>query len=203
MLNARQIGKSSLAVRTVADLTAAGIRTIYVDLQRLGGANVTPEQWYLGLLAEIGRGLNLREEFLTYWRGRAEFSLVKRVFGALREVALGRSAAPAALAVPPPQVLAWETHQAEICENANQWSLAAAWVDRIKRLQPGDREPPQFWPDVYAEAGRWDRVLADYQRAIAVGHEQAIWRWYLVAGAQLNVGDLAGYRQTCALMLRR
>ncbi|MGD0111941.1 MAG: AAA-like domain-containing protein [Armatimonadota bacterium] len=90
VLNARQMGKSSLAVRTVAQLTASGVRTVYVDLQRLGGANVTPEQWYLGLLVEIGRGLGLRDEFLAYWREHREFSLIQRVLGAVREVALER-----------------------------------------------------------------------------------------------------------------
>ena len=79
VLNARQMGKSLLAVRTVAELTASGVRTVYVDLQRLGGANVTPEQWYVGLLAEIGRGLGLRAEFRSYWQEHAEFSLVQRV----------------------------------------------------------------------------------------------------------------------------
>jgi WD40 repeat protein/tetratricopeptide (TPR) repeat protein len=94
VLNARQMGKSSLAVRTVAHLAAQGIRTAYVDLQRLGGANATPEQWYLGLLLEMGRGLGLRAEFREYWREHADLSLVQRVFGALREVALERVSGP-------------------------------------------------------------------------------------------------------------
>ena len=88
VLNARQMGKSSLSVRAVVQLAQQGIRTVFVDLQKFGGANVNPEQWYLGLLLEMGRGLDLREEFLAYWQEQVALSPVQRLFGALREVAL-------------------------------------------------------------------------------------------------------------------
>src|SRR5512137_1374031 len=88
LLNARQMGKSSLSVRAMAQLTAQGVKTVFVDLQKFGGANVTPEQWYIGLLAEIARSLGLRKEFLDFWKANSEWTLVRRFFGALREVAL-------------------------------------------------------------------------------------------------------------------
>src|SRR5512142_475773 len=68
VLHARQMGKSSLAVRCMQRLQQAGTRTVFLDLTKLGGANVTPEQWYLGLLAETGRALGLRRESLAYWK---------------------------------------------------------------------------------------------------------------------------------------
>src|SRR5512137_1055734 len=68
LLNARQMGKSSLSVRAMSQLSEQGVKTIFVDLQKFGGANVTPEQWYLGLLLEMGRGLGLRPAFLIYWQ---------------------------------------------------------------------------------------------------------------------------------------
>lgn len=44
VLNSRQMGKSSLAVRTMAKLQRAGVKTVFLDLTKIGGSNVTPEQ---------------------------------------------------------------------------------------------------------------------------------------------------------------
>ncbi|WP_395140742.1 AAA-like domain-containing protein, partial [Armatimonas sp.] len=88
VLNTRQMGKSSLSVRTIVALQEKGVKTVFLDLTRFGGQNVTAEQWYLGLLVETGRALGLRAEFLAYWKAHAEFSFVQRFFGALGEVAL-------------------------------------------------------------------------------------------------------------------
>jgi len=65
VLNSRQMGKSSLAVRTIARLSNDGFRCAFVDLTRLGGGTVTPEQWYSGLLVETGRALGLRAEAIA------------------------------------------------------------------------------------------------------------------------------------------
>ena len=94
VLNSRQMGKSSLSVRTMNKLREAGVKPIFLDLTRFGGASATPEQWYVGLLAEIGRVLNLRRELLAYWKENTQFGLVPRFFGALREIALEQVEAP-------------------------------------------------------------------------------------------------------------
>ena len=44
VLVARQMGKSSLMVRTSARLRQAGIKTAIIDLTRIG-SSVTPSQW--------------------------------------------------------------------------------------------------------------------------------------------------------------
>ncbi len=94
VLNSRQMGKSSLCVRAIQRLREEGVRTAFVDLTRIGAQNVKPDQWYAGLLAETGRALNLRNEFLRHWKERQELSPVQRYFGAIREVALTASEAP-------------------------------------------------------------------------------------------------------------
>src|SRR5437763_314617 len=66
VLNSRQMGKSSLCVRTMARLREEGIRTAFLDLTKFGGRNLTAEQWYAALLAEMGRELGLRAECLAY-----------------------------------------------------------------------------------------------------------------------------------------
>ncbi len=97
VLNSRQMGKSSLAVRTMAKLQEAGVKTVFLDLTKIGGSNVTPEQWYIGLLSETGRALGLRKEFLEYWKANSEYSLVQRFIGALHDVALATIASPLVL----------------------------------------------------------------------------------------------------------
>ncbi|MEZ0327822.1 MAG: AAA-like domain-containing protein [Fimbriimonas sp.] len=94
VLNARQMGKSSLSVRTMAQLNEKGIKTVFIDLTKLGGRNVTSDQWYAGLLSEIGRSLGLRAEFLKYFTENKELGAMQRFFGAIREVALATIAEP-------------------------------------------------------------------------------------------------------------
>jgi WD40 repeat protein len=99
VLNSRQMGKSSLSVRTMAELEAHGIRTAFVDLTQIGGRNVTPEQWYTGLCGELGRSLGLRKEVLAYCKENADLSPMQRLFGSLREVLLSRFDTPVVLFV--------------------------------------------------------------------------------------------------------
>src|SRR5215475_15623232 len=54
VLTARQMGKSSLMVRTAARLREDGVGVSVLDLTAIG-QNVSAEQWYDGLLGKIGR----------------------------------------------------------------------------------------------------------------------------------------------------
>jgi WD40 repeat protein len=94
VLNSRQMGKSSLCVRTMARLQGCGVRPAFIDLTKIGGRNVTPAQWYAGLLVETGRALGLRAEMLRKWQEDSELSPMQRFFSALRDVALERLDAP-------------------------------------------------------------------------------------------------------------
>ena len=71
-------------------LEVSGVRTAFVDLTKIGGRNVTPEQWYAGIAVEIGRSLELKSEILGYWKENGHLSPVQRLFGSLREVVLDR-----------------------------------------------------------------------------------------------------------------
>lgn len=88
VLNSRQMGKSSLCVRTIGRLKDQGVRTVFCDLTKFGGRNLTAEQWYAALLSEMGRDLGLRSEFLAYWKDNADLPAVQRLFGALVEEGL-------------------------------------------------------------------------------------------------------------------
>lgn len=91
VLNSRQMGKSSLCVRTMARLGEQGIRCAFIDITKLGGRNVTPEQWYAGMALEIGRSLGLRTEILEYWKAESSVGPMQRFFGALQQVVLKSS----------------------------------------------------------------------------------------------------------------
>ena len=84
----RQMGKSSLCVRTVRRLREQGARTLFLDLTKFGARNLTPEQWYAALLSEPGRELGLRGEMLRHWKEHGHFGPMQLFFGALTEVAL-------------------------------------------------------------------------------------------------------------------
>src|SRR5262245_15984099 len=61
VLTSRQLGKSSLMVRTAARLRADGVAVAILDLTAVG-QNLNPEQWYDGLLGVLGRSLGFDEE---------------------------------------------------------------------------------------------------------------------------------------------
>src|SRR5918912_2309463 len=54
VLTSRQMGKSSLMVRTAARLREEGVQVAILDLQGVG-QNLSPEQWYNGLMGRLGR----------------------------------------------------------------------------------------------------------------------------------------------------
>ena len=90
VLNSRQMGKSSLCVRTMARLKEQGWRTCFLDLTKFGGRNLSAEQWYAALLSEAGRELGLRSEMLTFWKANTDLGPMQRFFGAIQQVALPR-----------------------------------------------------------------------------------------------------------------
>ncbi|MBM3836438.1 MAG: response regulator [Verrucomicrobia bacterium] len=91
VLTSRQMGKSSLMVRTAHKLRERGVSVVALDLTAIG-QNVTPEQWYDGLLSRIGRALRLEDEFEDFWLRHERLGPVQRLFTALREVELKRHA---------------------------------------------------------------------------------------------------------------
>ena len=94
ILTSRQMGKSSLMVRTAKKLRETQKTHVAVlDLTAIG-QNLTPEQWYDGLLMRTGRQLGLEDELEEYWFKNAALSPVQRYFGALQEIALAKLEGP-------------------------------------------------------------------------------------------------------------
>lgn len=86
VLTSRQMGKSSLMVRTVQRLKAKQIKSVIIDLTAIGRATV--DQWYLALLARIARKLRLSVSPEVWWQEQASLSIVERFTQYLLHVAL-------------------------------------------------------------------------------------------------------------------
>ena len=74
ILNARQMGKSSLMVRMMHHLQQEKFSCGAIDLTRLGSENITPNQWYKGLAVELWRsfGLLSKVNFKAWWNSHQD-----------------------------------------------------------------------------------------------------------------------------------
>lgn len=75
VLNSRQMGKSSLRVRTMQRLKADAITCAFVDLSGIGKQGVTPEKWYAGLINALVSSCYLSDkiDWRQWWRSQQEF----------------------------------------------------------------------------------------------------------------------------------
>lgn len=88
VFNTRQIGKSSLRVRTKYRLEQDGVRCAAIDLTNLGSDNVTAEKWYMGIAAELWRSLQLNGDFQKWWQQEDSLSAVQRLDHFMKDVIL-------------------------------------------------------------------------------------------------------------------
>jgi WD40 repeat protein len=87
VLTARQMGKSSLMLRTAARLRQSGIGVAALDLTGIG-TNLSPEQWYSGLIIQMGDRLNLEDQLLDFWQANLSLGPMQRWISAIRKVVL-------------------------------------------------------------------------------------------------------------------
>lgn len=75
VLNSRQMGKSSLRVRTMQRLQANEITCAFVDLSGIGKQGVTPEKWYSGFVNGLVSSCQLSDKvnWRQWWRSQQEF----------------------------------------------------------------------------------------------------------------------------------
>ncbi len=93
VLTSRQMGKSSLMVRTASRLRDEGVGVAVLDLTAIG-QNLTPEQWYSGLLTQTGQQLELDDELEEFWDSRQNLGPLQRWMQAIRQVLLPRYPGP-------------------------------------------------------------------------------------------------------------
>ena len=88
IFNSRQMGKSSLLVRTKHRLQQSGCQCTSVDLSIIGSEEITPLQWYKGVTADLWSGFKLLETITlkSWWRERSDISLLKRLSAFIEEL---------------------------------------------------------------------------------------------------------------------
>jgi tetratricopeptide (TPR) repeat protein len=86
VLTPRQMGKSSLMIRTARFLQQQGVRTAIVDLTQIGLVGV--DQWYLNLLTDLKEDFGLSIDLEAWWRNHASLGPVKCFTKFLRDVVL-------------------------------------------------------------------------------------------------------------------
>ncbi len=88
VLTARQMGKSSLMVRTAERLRDAGVRVAVLDLTAIG-QNVSVEQWYYTLLCRLGEKLGVEEALDDFWQAHPSLTPLRRFVAAVEQCVLG------------------------------------------------------------------------------------------------------------------
>src|SRR5438876_4406456 len=95
VLTSRQMGKSSLMVHTAARLREEGVAVAVLDLTSVG-QNLSPDQWYGGLLRSLGDQLDpsgaLEDELDEFWLAAEHLGPLQRWLTALRQIVLPRVA---------------------------------------------------------------------------------------------------------------
>ncbi|MBD2295670.1 AAA-like domain-containing protein [Anabaena sphaerica FACHB-251] len=81
VLNCRQMGKSSLLVRTKHRLEQEGFKCTTVDMTNIGSENITPSQWYKGIVADLWRGFKLlgKLNLKLWWQAGDDISLLQNL----------------------------------------------------------------------------------------------------------------------------
>jgi hypothetical protein len=93
VLTPRQMGKSSLMVRTADRLHERGISTAIIDLTSIG-TDVNVEQWYLGLVTRLKFQLDLSVDPEAWWSEYASLGAVQRFTDFLHDVLLAEIEGP-------------------------------------------------------------------------------------------------------------
>jgi CHASE2 domain-containing sensor protein len=90
VLNSRQMGKSSLRVRTMQRLQTEGVACVSIDITAIGTWDITPEQWYAGVIDSIVSSLNLYNSFdlEEWWTKHSSLYFVNRFTKFIEEILL-------------------------------------------------------------------------------------------------------------------
>jgi WD40 repeat protein/CheY-like chemotaxis protein len=90
VFNTRQMGKSSLRVRTKYRLEKAGFSCASIDLTNIGSEVITPQQWYKGVAYELWRSFNLltKVNLKIWWQEQENLSPIQLLSRFIEEILL-------------------------------------------------------------------------------------------------------------------
>ena len=98
VLTPRQMGKSSLMIRTAEQLMDEGAQVVIIDLTQIG-TQLTAEQWYQGLLTLMAQQLELTVEIADWWQAQAHLGLTQRLTQFFQRVVLTEVRSPVVMFV--------------------------------------------------------------------------------------------------------
>ncbi|MGK7903380.1 MAG: AAA-like domain-containing protein [Hormoscilla sp.] len=90
VFNSRQMGKSSLLVRTVRRLEGAGVACATIDIGLIGSQQVTPDEWYGGFVHWLQRQFDLEIDLNSWWISRSHVSPVLRLSEFIEDILLAQ-----------------------------------------------------------------------------------------------------------------
>jgi GAF domain-containing protein len=88
VLNSRQMGKTSLRVRAMHRLQADGIVGTAIDLNKIGSQEITPDQWYAGLMRNLVNSFRLQLDLRAWLRDREYLPPVQRLNEFIEQILL-------------------------------------------------------------------------------------------------------------------
>ncbi|MEM6353826.1 MAG: AAA-like domain-containing protein, partial [Cyanobacteria bacterium P01_D01_bin.14] len=88
VLNSRQMGKSSLRVRTMAQLQSEGVACVAIQMTDIIEEEMSAEEWYAGVINSIVTDLGLDFDDFAWWDQHQHLSLVNRFSKFLDDVLL-------------------------------------------------------------------------------------------------------------------
>ncbi|WP_293337074.1 GAF domain-containing protein [Microcoleus sp. CAWBG58] len=88
VLNSRQMGKTSLRVRTMHKLQAEGIACAAIDLTKIGSQDINPDQWYAGVIRRLVTSFKLDLNLRSWVREREFLPPVQRLSEFIEQVLL-------------------------------------------------------------------------------------------------------------------
>jgi CHASE2 domain-containing sensor protein/alkylhydroperoxidase/carboxymuconolactone decarboxylase family protein YurZ len=97
ILNSRQMGKSSLRVRTMERLAEQGFLSVEIELLGIGSQHITASQWYGGIIAELISGLDLQINRRAWLQEHEDLSPVKQLGTFVEQVVLTQVTQPLVL----------------------------------------------------------------------------------------------------------
>ncbi len=90
VLSARQMGKSSMRVRTMEKLRNEGYQCISFELTQLGNSDTNAKQWYYSFLYKVASAFNLTEELKEWWKSKIDLTPVARFYDFMEHILLKR-----------------------------------------------------------------------------------------------------------------
>jgi AAA-like domain len=90
VFNSRQVGKTSLQVRTMKRLQAEGFACSTIDISGQGSQEINIEQWYTSIGYSLATELNFIDpsDFFTWWDTRINISPIQRLGKFIEELML-------------------------------------------------------------------------------------------------------------------